>query len=85
MKPQEIPPILQQILHFCLSGDFLTLFCTLQKYFDDKYHLDQSNDENFGFEIGMMFYYQLSIHIVNQFVSSSKYLHLILNWIFRRC
>uniref|UniRef100_A0A2H8TUM8 Fanconi anemia group I n=1 Tax=Melanaphis sacchari TaxID=742174 RepID=A0A2H8TUM8_9HEMI len=51
MKPQEIPPILQQILHFCLSGDFLTLFCTLQKYFDDKYHLDQSNDENFAFEI----------------------------------
>lgn len=61
MKPQEIPPILQQILHFCSSGDFLTLFCTLQKYFDDKYHLEQSNDENFGLEIGMMFYYQLYI------------------------
>lgn len=51
MKPQEIPPILQQILHFCSSGDFLTLFCTLQKYFDDKYHLDQSNDENLRLEI----------------------------------
>jgi len=78
MKPQEIPPILQQILHFCSSGDFLTLFCTLQKYFDDKYHLDQSNDENLGLEIGMMFYYQLSIYIVNKFVSSSKYLHLLI-------
>lgn len=76
MKPQEIPPILQQILHFCSSGDFLTLFCTLQKYFDDKYHLDQSNDENFGLEIGMMIYYQLSIYNVNKFVSSSEYLHL---------
>lgn len=52
MKPLEIPPILQQILHFCSSGDFLTLFCTLQKYFDDKYHLDQSNDENYALEIG---------------------------------
>lgn len=51
MKPLEIPPILQQILHFCSSGDFLTLFCTLQKYFDDKYHLDQSNNENYALEI----------------------------------
>lgn len=52
MKPQEIPPILQQILHFCSSGDFLTLFCTLQKYFDDKYHLDQSNEKNCALVIG---------------------------------
>jgi len=57
MKPLEIPPILQQILHFCSSGDFLTLFCTLQKYFDDKYHLDQSNGENYGLEIGTVYIY----------------------------
>lgn len=54
MKPQEIPPLLQQILHFCLSGDFLNLFCTLQKYFDHKYHLDRSNNENNEIEIGIV-------------------------------
>jgi len=69
MKPQKILHILQQILLFCSSGDFLTFFCTLQKYFDNNYLLDQSNDEHFGFEIGMAFYFQLSIYIVNIFVS----------------
>lgn len=55
MKPQEIPPLLQQILHFCSDGDFLNLFCTLQKYFDNKYNLDQSNEHNnSAVEIGTM-------------------------------
>lgn len=54
MKPQEVPPLLQQILHFCSSGDFLNLFCTLQKYFDDNYILDQNNAEN-AFEIGNVY------------------------------
>lgn len=53
MKPQEIPPLLQQILHFCVDGDFLNLFCSLQKYFDYKYNLDQSNiANNSSIEIG---------------------------------
>ncbi|VVC36857.1 Hypothetical protein CINCED_3A015403 [Cinara cedri] len=46
MKPQEIPPLLQQILHFCSDGDFLNLFCTLQMYFDNKYNFVQSSGTN---------------------------------------
>lgn len=63
MKPQEIPPLLQQILHFCSSGDFLNLFCTLQKYFDnlEKYHFDQSNKQNNEIEIGIAF----TLHLLN--------------------
>lgn len=60
MKPQEIPPLLQQILHFCSSGDFLNLFCTLQKYFDDKYQSDHYNMQNNVFDIGNIFIYLLS-------------------------
>lgn len=51
MKPQEIPPLLQQILHFCSSGDFLNVFCTIQKYFDDK-NFNHLNERNNAFEIG---------------------------------
>ncbi|XP_050532964.1 Fanconi anemia group I protein-like isoform X2 [Daktulosphaira vitifoliae] len=52
LKPQEVPSLLQQILPFCSSGDFLYLFCTLRKYFDDKYIINKSiNDQN-RFEIG---------------------------------
>lgn len=54
MKPQEVPQLLQQILHFCSSGDFLNLFCTLQKYFDEKYHLFKNNEQN-TFEIGAIY------------------------------
>ncbi|XP_050438236.1 Fanconi anemia group I protein-like [Adelges cooleyi] len=54
MEPQEIPPLLQQMLHFCTSGDFLNLFCTLQKYFDNKYLGVQNVDDNDPFEIGSM-------------------------------
>lgn len=61
MKPQEIPPLLQQILHFCSSGDFLNLFCTLQKYFDDKSHVNQNNGENNAFEIGTVCFNFLTI------------------------
>jgi hypothetical protein len=52
MKPQEIPPLVQQILHFCSSGDFLNLFCTLQKYFDEKSLVE---DESNAFEIGSLY------------------------------
>lgn len=52
MKPQEIPPLVQQILHFCSSGDFLNLFCTLQKYFDDKSLIEEESN---AFEIGSLF------------------------------
>lgn len=55
MKPQEIPPFVQQILHFCSSGDFLDLFCTLQKYFDDKSSVGQNKDEVNAFEIGAVY------------------------------
>lgn len=56
MKPQEIPPLLQQILHFCSNGDFLNVFCTIQKYFDDKNIKDNSKNNN-AFEIGTVFKY----------------------------
>jgi len=55
MNPQEIPPLLQQILHFCTGGDFLNLFCTLQKYFDSKNLVYCSNNENNTFEIGTVY------------------------------
>lgn len=55
MKPQEIPPFLQQILHFCSSGEFLNLFCTLQKYFDAKNLMEQNNEINNAFEIGTVY------------------------------
>lgn len=56
MKPQEIPPLLQQILHFCTSGDFLDLFCTLQKYFDDRYTANR-NEKNDEYQIGIGFFF----------------------------
>lgn len=55
MKPQEIPPLLQQILHFCSSGDFLNVFCTIQKYFDDKNINHLNNERNNAFEIGTVY------------------------------
>ncbi|XP_050526595.1 Fanconi anemia group I protein-like isoform X2 [Daktulosphaira vitifoliae] len=51
MELQEVPPLLQQMLLFCLRGDFLHLFFTIQKYFDYKLiNTTNVNDQN-GFEI----------------------------------
>lgn len=77
MKPQEVPPLLQQILHFCSNGDFLNLFCTLQKYFDDKYLIDQNNEENNEFKIGSVYIYNLFLIKINICILSTKYLVLI--------
>lgn len=54
MKPQEIPPLLQQIINFCKNEDYLDVFCTLQKYFDDKYIENHNNEENNAFPIGIV-------------------------------
>lgn len=63
LKPQEIPPLLQQILHFCSSGEFLNLFCTLQKYFDDKYLLYQTDNTNNELQIGTYCIYLLDFKL----------------------
>jgi len=57
MEPQEIPPLLQQILLFCTNGEFLNLFCILQKYFDHKILVYYNNEETNLLEMGINYVY----------------------------
>lgn len=54
MKPQEIPNLLRPIINVCKSENYIDVFRTLQKYFDDKYIVSCYNEENKTFPIGIV-------------------------------